>query len=894
MSDNNSNNNNISQENNNGIDYSNEEYEISIYANDKETFNQIPEIKQIKNPSLINNLQIRLSNLIHLKGLNVFVNLIHLDLSNNQITSLNKAFYSLTKLKFLNLSCNKVNSLDGIEDLENLEYLNASHNKITTLSTFRKFINKNNLNTINIKGNLIYDLKEFDNLVGFIKLQTLVLSEGNDANPVCSNPNCNEYIFSVLDNKNDQNFNSLTDNNSLNEINEQQKKFPRTVRTQQKFPINNIIPMMSTGNILNKQNSNNINVDDFKYKNHFNRTLGEHFTNMGMYKEEMKNLKNNIQEIYKDQKNLIFKYEQDKNEWDLRKKDLQNEIEKLNTNNKSLKSKIDSLENDIKDLKYRNDDLSRQNREISQNYHTKELELNEISIKLAQSQKDYELTLIDKNKYNQLNKDSSNEINQLKNEIRNLKSNYDRMENSYKDIITKKSDELNERMRVASNLETKIYDLTKSIMGKQKEIENLAQINSSLQNNIVKASKEKGDLEFELNKKLEEELNKNINKYKSGLEEIEKKYNSALQNKTEECLNDIKALENHYETLLSDTNDELNKKNKEIIKLQYNLDECKKLLKSTLEKEEMYEAELNELKIKEKNNNEKINNLSNKNKSFELELKEINEICNKHINQIEKLKEEIESKEKEILTNKKEMEILNNKICDKEGIIKDCLAQIKDLNNRPDADKLNNMINIKSQIAEDQANQIIQLKQDLASEKEKNKNLEEKIDSYRKKLDEFSNEIRDRDERIEEDENKLAQNEVELRENQNKLKEKEEIIGLIQNEMNDIKKIIDDNKNKLNNKSKENSILKEKIDELQKIIIQQKNDNKDIIVTYEKYKTEKESEIKMLQNQNEEMKCEIKFMITEYEKIKVINDKYQQGLLKFNQLMNLSGLSGVI
>ena len=873
MSDNNSNNNNISQENNNGIDYSNEEYEISIYANDKETFNQIPEIKQIKNPSLINNLQIRLSNLIHLKGLNVFVNLIHLDLSNNQITSLNKAFYSLTKLKFLNLSCNKVNSLDGIEDLENLEYLNASHNKITTLSTFRKFINKNNLNTINIKGNLIYDLKEF---------------------PVCSNPNCNEYIFSVLDNKNDQNFNSLTDNNSLNEINEQQKKFPRTVRTQQKFPINNIIPMMSTGNILNKQNSNNINVDDFKYKNHFNRTLGEHFTNMGMYKEEMKNLKNNIQEIYKDQVNLTFKYEQDKNEWDLRKKDLQNEIEKLNTNNKSLKSKIDSLENDIKDLKYRNDDLSRQNREISQNYHTKELELNEISIKLAQSQKDYELTLIDKNKYNQLNKDSSNEINQLKNEIRNLKSNYDRMENSYKDIISKKSDELNERMRVASNLETKIYDLTKSIMGKQKEIENLAQINSSLQNNIVKASKEKGDLEFELNKKLEEELNKNINKYKSGLEEIEKKYNSALQNKTEECLNDIKALENHYETLLSDTNDELNKKNKEIIKLQYNLDECKKLLKSTLEKEEMYEAELNELKIKEKNNNEKINNLSNKNKSFELELKEINEICNKHINQIEKLKEEIESKEKEILTNKKEMEILNNKICDKEGIIKDCLAQIKDLNNRPDADKLNNMINIKSQIAEDQANQIIQLKQDLASEKEKNKNLEEKIDSYRKKLDEFSNEIRDRDERIEEDENKLAQNEVELKENQNKLKEKEEIIGLIQNEMNDIKKIIDDNKNKLNNKSKENSILKEKIDELQKIIIQQKNDNKDIIVTYEKYKTEKESEIKILQNQNEEMKCEIKFMITEYEKIKVINDKYQQGLLKFNQLMNLSGLSGVI
>ena len=152
----------------------------------------------------------------------------------------------------------------------------------------------------------------------------------------------------------------------------------------------------------------------------------------------MKNLQYNIQDIYRDQKKLIFKYEQDKNEWETKKEQLQNEIEKLLAENKSLKNKIDSLESDIKDLKYRNDDLTRENREISQNYHTKELEINEISIKLAQSQKDYEILLIDKNKYNQLNKDYSNEINQLKNEIRNLNSNYDRMENSYKDIIQKK------------------------------------------------------------------------------------------------------------------------------------------------------------------------------------------------------------------------------------------------------------------------------------------------------------------------------------------------------------------------------------------------------------------------------------------------------------------------
>ena len=343
------NNANTSEDNDNDVDSKEDfEYEISIFANDKEIFNQIPEIKQIKNPSSINNLQIRLSNLNNLKGLNSFINLIQLDLSNNQISSLSKSLYSLRKLKYLDLSCNKLNSLDGIEELENLEYLNASHNKIITLSAFSKFTYKKTLNTINIKGNLIYDLKEFDNLVGFIKLQTLVLGEGNDTNPVCSNSNCNEYIFGVLDikNKNINNKNISDDNNSyLNDINDQQQKaFPKTVRPPQRFENkNNMMSPISTGNIFN--DNKNINVADINHKHFFNKTLAAQFTNMGMYKDEMKNLQYNIQDIYRDQKKLIFKYEKDKNEWESKKEDLQNEIEKMMNENKLLKSKIDTLEN---------------------------------------------------------------------------------------------------------------------------------------------------------------------------------------------------------------------------------------------------------------------------------------------------------------------------------------------------------------------------------------------------------------------------------------------------------------------------------------------------------------------------------------------------------------------
>ena len=445
------------------------EYEISIYANDKKIFNQIQEIKQIKHPSSISSIQIRLSSLNNLQGLNAFINIIQLDLSNNQITSLNKYLYTLVKLKFLDISCNKLSSLDGIEFLENLEHLNAAHNKLVTLSCFRKFKNKKNLSNLNIKGNLIYDLKEFDNLVGFNSLQILVLSEGNDTNPVCSNENCNDYIFSVLNNNNIQNINDNSytniNNNDVIDINEQKKLFPKTVR-----------------NDINA-NNNNI-ISDINHKHFFNKTLAAQFTNMGLYKDEMKNLQYNLQDIYRDQKKLIFKYEKDINEWESKAEDLQHEIDKLSTENKTLKNKIETLENNYKEIKYKNDDLIRENRELNQNYHTKELEINELSIKLAHSQKEYELLQIDKNKYSQINKDYNTEINRLKNDIRALNSNSDRMENSYKDIISKKSDELNSQMRIASNLETKIYDLTKSITEKQKEIENLSNMNSSLQNNI--------------------------------------------------------------------------------------------------------------------------------------------------------------------------------------------------------------------------------------------------------------------------------------------------------------------------------------------------------------------------------------------------------------------------
>ena len=213
MSENNYNEENENEENTN----SEFEYEISIYASEKENFNQMQDIKKVKEPTKIKSIQITLSKLSNLNGINLFTNITHLDLSNNQITSLKNYFYNNIRIKYLDLSCNKIINLEGIEDLENLIDLNISHNKISSLETFSRFINKNSLQKLNLKGNLIYELKQFDYLVGFNNLKTLILSQDNDTNPVCSNANCNEYIEGILNKgieipENSNNFN----NNNIN------------------------------------------------------------------------------------------------------------------------------------------------------------------------------------------------------------------------------------------------------------------------------------------------------------------------------------------------------------------------------------------------------------------------------------------------------------------------------------------------------------------------------------------------------------------------------------------------------------------------------------------------------------------------------------------------------
>ena len=61
-----------------------------------------------------------------------------IDLSFNYITTLNLFLKSHVSLIKLNISCNSLTSLNGIENLLSLEELNASHNKISSLEAVNK------------------------------------------------------------------------------------------------------------------------------------------------------------------------------------------------------------------------------------------------------------------------------------------------------------------------------------------------------------------------------------------------------------------------------------------------------------------------------------------------------------------------------------------------------------------------------------------------------------------------------------------------------------------------------------------------------------------------------------------------------------------------------------
>jgi Leucine-rich repeat (LRR) protein len=70
----------------------------------------------------------------------MFQNIIDLNLSSNNIEDINE-LVNLSKVRILNLSCNKIGNICGLENmLGSLEKLVLSHNRISQLVYFKKLV----------------------------------------------------------------------------------------------------------------------------------------------------------------------------------------------------------------------------------------------------------------------------------------------------------------------------------------------------------------------------------------------------------------------------------------------------------------------------------------------------------------------------------------------------------------------------------------------------------------------------------------------------------------------------------------------------------------------------------------------------------------------------------
>jgi Leucine-rich repeat (LRR) protein len=114
----------------------------------------VPHLSDIPNPSALVSLQFTNRNRTSLEGLPKFKNLTDLDISKNQLTGKEVELASLRYLKRLNLSRN---DFETIEELpKTLEHLNLSSNRIQSLNDFSCL---SRLHTLNLTNNCISTLE---------------------------------------------------------------------------------------------------------------------------------------------------------------------------------------------------------------------------------------------------------------------------------------------------------------------------------------------------------------------------------------------------------------------------------------------------------------------------------------------------------------------------------------------------------------------------------------------------------------------------------------------------------------------------------------------------------------------------------------------------------------
>ncbi|TPX73535.1 hypothetical protein CcCBS67573_g05185 [Chytriomyces confervae] len=126
----------------------------------------------------------------------------NLDSSSRNLDSMRSLILFRTpNLVELNLSCNSIREIEGLESLVNLHRLILSFNKITSLQGIADAASSK-LYYIDLKGNLINDFAQLEYLAVIPSLKELVLKSSDPAstiiNPICKHPQYSQRVLQIL------------------------------------------------------------------------------------------------------------------------------------------------------------------------------------------------------------------------------------------------------------------------------------------------------------------------------------------------------------------------------------------------------------------------------------------------------------------------------------------------------------------------------------------------------------------------------------------------------------------------------------------------------------------------------------------------------------------------
>ena len=544
--------------------------------------------------------------------------------------------------------------INNNKDKKNMEQIKQMKEKINYLNLHIEQLNKRNAKLENDKKNIIDKITDG----GKNKINKFYIENNIDD------------LHELLNEKENKEIELLNEINSLKILLEKKNKENEEIKMNNDENIKTCKDLTEcldeAGNqIKNKE----IIIEELKNKDEINN---KEITNL---KKELNDLNNEKENIIKLNENKTKELNENINTLNKKLDELNNElkIKEKNINNltKEKESYIKTKENNENRINQLREQVNKLKEENNPNkIRNQKMEMDNINRKYEESNKKIEklneennklkekINLIEKEKKDQpKNYNLINENNTLKNQIKLLEKNYNTISSKNKELMAQINNQRNNTRTYSESKYTKDSKDTK-------EVYNLRQENKRLNEKIISLEKHKKE-EYKLKNEIK-------NKDKTH-EEFEAEFHQMIQD-NDSKINEIKNLKKQLDNI----NRENNRNKNTIDNLRKEISEKNKIIEQNKKNNNNYSPiyirQKNEMITKENNENKKVIETLRKEIQTKTKLLEENNkykqcTCDKSL--IERLRQEIKSKEYIINDYKNKLESLKTDISSKEKIISD-------------------------------------------------------------------------------------------------------------------------------------------------------------------------------------------------------------------------------